>query len=433
MHAYCYELACRMIAEFAQLFVYVIVAILISWPMTLGGLAAGGLSMAVVSKFMGMARTAGERQTNLLNQVAARLVDSLAGIKPLKAMACEERVGPLLESEIRGLKEARQKQVISLGAVRALIEPLFAVLLAAGAYLAFAVGHIQLEVLMVLIVLFWRGLLRMGAFQAHYQEMARYESAFWSLKRAIADARATEEPSGGQKQPVLSRSVALRDVTFLFGDKVILKDASLTVDSGSATALVGASGSGKTTIADLIVGLLRPESGEVWIDDAPLSEVNLRDWRRIIGYVPQDTSLFHDTLLANVTLEDPAITKKDAEDACRLAGVWEYIASLPQRLDTVVGERGGKLSGGQRQRVALARALVRKPSMLILDEVTVGLDPETEKEIVRTILQLKGKTTILIISHQDALVRAADFIYRLENQNIYREMAAPQSLSGLKP
>ena len=109
----------------------------------------------------------------------------------------------------------------------------------------------------------------------------------------------------------------------------------------------------------------------------------------MLGYTPQETVLFHDSVLANVTLEDP--THRDAVDkALRLAGAWEFVAALPQGVDTVVGERGGKLSGGQRQRIALARALVRKPGMLILDEVTAGLDPETEAEIVRTVQGTEG-------------------------------------------
>ncbi len=420
--SYCYELACRMIAETAQLTVYVGVALLISWQMTLGGLLAGGLSALALSGFMGMARRAGERQTKLLNSVAARLVDGLSGIKPLKAMACEDRVGPLLESEIRELNNAKQKQVVSIGAVRALVEPLFVVLLAASAYLAFAIAHVQLEILIVLIILFWRALLRGGALQSHYQELARYESAFRSLEHAIQEAHAAEETTTGTKIPSLHHEIAFHDVSFSYGDKILLKDASLTIPAGQVTAIIGPSGIGKSTVADLIVGLLTPQLGDIRIDDISISEIDLRQWRKMLGYTPQETILFHDSVLANITLADPALTRDDAEQALRLAGAWEFVTALPQGMDTTVGERGGKLSGGQRQRIALARALIRKPKMLILDEVTAGLDPETETQIVETIRKLKGHMTILVISHQIELVDAADITYQMQNQQAHESI-----------
>jgi len=424
--SYCYELVCRMIAEMAQLAVYVGIALLVSWQMTLVGLLAGGLSALALSAFMGMARRAGESQTKLLNSVAARLVDGLSGIKPLKAMACEDRVGPLLESEIRELNKAKQKQVLSIGAVRALVEPLFVVLLAAGVYLAFVIAHVQLEILIVLIIIFWRALVRGGALQSHYQELARYESAFRSLEQAIGAAQAAEETTTGTRNPTLNHGITFRNVSFSYGAKVLLKTASFTIPAGRVAAIVGPSGVGKTTIADLIVGLLRPVSGDIRIDNIPITEIDLRQWRRMLGYTPQETILFHDSVLANVTLEDSALNRDDAEQALRLAGAWEFVSALPQGMDTVVGERGGKLSGGQRQRIALARALVRKPKMLILDEVTAGLDAETEAAIVATVRELKGRVTILVISHQSELVEAADVTYQLQNQQAHRSPASKE-------
>lgn len=416
--SYCYELVCRMISESAQLLVYLGVALLVSWQMTLGAFIAGGLSALALSKFMAIARRAGERQTRLLNSVSTRLVDSLGGIKPLKAMACEDRVGPLLESEIRDLNNAREKQVLSLGAVRALIEPLFVALLAAGTYVALAMKQLQLEIMLVLIVIFWRALLRGGALQAHYQELARYESAYQSLESAIREAQAAEEISTGTKTPSLRRGIIFEEVSFSYGEQILLNNASLEIPAGSITAVVGPSGVGKTTIADLIIGLVRPQSGDIRIDDVSLTEMDLRQWRRMLGYTPQETILFHDSVLANVTLEDPELNRDDAEKALRLAGAWEFVCNLPQGVDTIVGERGGKLSGGQRQRIALARALIRKPHMLILDEITAGLDPETEAAIVATIRELKGKVTVLVISHQAELVQAADAVYRLVDQRL---------------
>ena len=135
----------------------------------------------------------------------------------------------------------------------------------------------------------------------------------------------------------------------------------------------------------------------------------------MIGYVPQETFLFHDTVMANVTIGEPGISRAEAETALRRAGAWDFVAALPDGMDTVVGERGARLSGGQRQRIAIARALVRDPALLILDEATTALDPETEAGIVATVQRLTGKLTVLSISHQPAMQGAADIVYQLDN------------------
>jgi ATP-binding cassette subfamily C protein len=134
----------------------------------------------------------------------------------------------------------------------------------------------------------------------------------------------------------------------------------------------------------------------------------------MIGYVPQETILFHDSIYANVVLADSTLTPADAQAALSAAGAWDFVSKLPQGIRATVGEKGAKLSGGQRQRIAIARALARKPALLILDEVTSALDPGSEAEICATLMQLKGRMTIFAISHQLALVGAADHVYFLD-------------------
>jgi ATP-binding cassette, subfamily C, bacterial len=147
----------------------------------------------------------------------------------------------------------------------------------------------------------------------------------------------------------------------------------------------------------------------------PLTEIDPATWRRTIGYVPQEMLVFNDTIMRNVTLGDKSISREDVERALRLAGAWSFVEQKPDGLDQRMGERGGSLSGGQRQRIAIARALVWEPSLLILDEVTTALDPETERAICNTLRQLKGSTTILAISHQPAVREAADIAYAVQN------------------
>jgi ATP-binding cassette subfamily C protein len=245
--------------------------------------------------------------------------------------------------------------------------------------------------------------------------MRSYESAFWSLQAVIEEASRARETNPGGISPRLEKSVSLNNVNFGYGEALVLSNASLTVPAGSFTAIIGPSGAGKTTIADLIIGLLRPQHGEILIDNVPLEEVDLRQWRRMIGYVPQESFLLHETVLWNVTLGDPEVNEAEAEAALRAAGAWEFVAELPQQIHSSVAERGMALSGGQRQRIAIARALARRPKLLILDEVTNSLDPQTEAAICQTLQGLRGQLTILAISHQPAVVEAADRIYRIQN------------------
>src|SRR5262245_40591702 len=156
--------------------------------------------------------------------------------------------------------------------------------------------------------------------------MGSDESASWSLKAVSEDASRARETNLEGTSPRLENSVRLNNVSFGYGKIPVLFNASLTVPAGSFTAIMGTSGAGKTTIADLFIGLLRPQHGQILIDNVPLEQIDLRQWRRMIGYVPQEPFLLHDTVLWNVTLGDPEVNEADVEDALRAAGAWEFVA-----------------------------------------------------------------------------------------------------------
>ena len=273
--------------------------------------------------------------------------------------------------------------------------------------------------LLVLAVLFVRTMQKVKKVHDQYQIAATNQPAFAFLESTIAAAEGAEERDLGSATPRLASAISLRNVSFSYGRENLLENVSMTLPAGAFVAIVGSSGAGKTTVADLIIGLLRPQRGDVWIDDLPLGDIDATAWRRMIGYVPQETFLFHDTVMANVTLGEPGISRADVETALRRAEAWEFVAALPDGVDTVVGERGARLSGGQRQRIAIARALVRNPALLILDEATTALDPETEAGIVATVKRLTGRLTVLSISHQPAMQSAADFVYQLDDRNCH--------------
>jgi ATP-binding cassette subfamily C protein len=245
----------------------------------------------------------------------------------------------------------------------------------------------------------------------------------------IAEAGETPEANPGQRQATLEQACRIEDVSFSHGDHQVLDRISIDIPAGCVTVLMGPSGAGKTTIADIILGLYPPDQGRVTVDGVPLAEIDLRSWRRLVGYVPQDLVLFHDSIHANVTLGDQDISRADVREALQMAGAWEFIQALPERLDTGVGQGGAKLSGGQRQRIALARALVCRPKLLILDEVTSALDPVSERQICAHVRQLAGEVTVLAITHRPALLEIADRRYQIEGGHALEIAADPVPLT----
>jgi ATP-binding cassette subfamily C protein len=410
-----YYRGATMAALTIQVLVYTSVALLVSWQTTLTALAAGLILAYTLKRLIRKARRAGIRQTDMSKSLLRHLTDTLQSIKPLKAMGREHQADTVLEKKTTSLNKALQKQVLSKELLKAIQEPLLTIILAGGLYVVLVYWRFPLATTMVLAFLLARIVKQVSKVQQHYQELAILESAYWSLQNILEGAEKERESAPGTRIPSLNHAIRLGRISFAYGEHRVLQNTSLTFPVGLLTAIVGPSGVGKTTVADLITGLLRPQEGEVWIDDLPLQQVDIMKWRTMIGYVPQDTLLLHDSVLINVTLGDPELSEEDAEYALRAAGAWEFVTAMPQGMYSTVGERGDILSGGQRQRIAIARALVHKPKLLILDEPTSALDRDSEEAICETLQQLSGKYTILTISHRDTLVCAADRVYELQN------------------
>ncbi len=413
--ALAYLSGARGAAFLIEAMVYMIAALMVAWQATLVALGAIILVVLGFTHLVRISRRAGRRQTVLLKSLLERLTDTLLSVKSLKSMGLESRANSILAAETGQLRDALRRQVFSAAVLRALFEPIIVILIAVGLFVSVTHLNIPIAGVLVLIVLLVRVFGTLGKAQRHYQSMVTNESAYWSLMETIDDAnQAHEAPSSGYA-PVFSKEIQLDGIRFDFGKKQVLTDVRLALEVGSFTTVLGSSGSGKTTLVDIITGLLKPAQGQVLVDGLPLYQYNLHQWRGMIGYVPQETLLLHDSILQNVTLGDPKLTETDAEEALRTAGAWEFVCGLPGGLQTQVGERGGKLSGGQRQRLCIARALVRKPRLLILDEATSALDPANEAAVCATLAELRGKITILAISHQSGLAGIADRVLRLED------------------
>jgi ATP-binding cassette subfamily B protein len=198
----------------------------------------------------------------------------------------------------------------------------------------------------------------------------------------------------------------------------VLSDVSFTAASGKLTALVGPSGAGKTTITHLVPRLYDPVRGTVRIGGHDVRDLTLESLRSVVGVVPQDAHMLHDTIRVNLRYARPSATEKELIEACQAARIWTLISSLPDGLDTIAGDRGYRLSGGEKQRLALARLLLKAPSVVVLDEATAHLDSESEVAIQRALATALAGRTSLVIAHRLSTVRAADQILVVDGGQI---------------
>ena len=235
-------------------------------------------------------------------------------------------------------------------------------------------------------------------------------------------AAGVEEVEGERIFARLEFGVQLKDLDFAYlGREQTLTGLNISIRKGQMTALVGESGAGKSTVTDLVLGLVIPKRGQVLIDGVPLDDWKQNSFRERIGYVPQDPLLFDASIRDNLLWSFDQAKENDLWEALRLANAEGFVKELPQAIDTLVGDRGVRLSGGQRQRIALARALLRKPELLILDEATSSLDSESEQLIQQSIEQVALNTTILIVAHRLSTIYKADQVYVMRQGRVVEE------------
>ena len=219
------------------------------------------------------------------------------------------------------------------------------------------------------------------------------------------------------------RDIQIKELSYQYpnSEEKVLNAVNFTIKKGQSVALIGPSGAGKTTMADLLLGLLKPSEGNIFMDDMDIEQLG-GDWNRIIGYVPQTMYLIDDTIRRNIAFGEETEDDTKIWEALRIAQMEEFVKKLPQGLDTRVGELGVRFSGGQRQRLSIARALYRNPDILVLDEATAALDNETESEVMNAIEKLQGYKTLIIVAHRLSTVRNCDVIYEVKDKAITEKL-----------
>lgn len=398
--------------------VHLVVAVVLSPLLTALVVATGVVLAAVSAPLAQRAKARGREVSGAFRQLYGVVSDHLAGLKTVKAHAAEAPSVRVFDARSRGAADAVVDVAANQANVGLLLQVGSVALLSGIVWTALSLESVTPAGLLVLIYLFARLVPMLTGLQRSYQSLLSRLPALELVEEALnrfGDAR--EHPVGADIAP-LHDSITLRDVRFAYvPGRDALTGVDLVVPVGRTTAIVGASGGGKSTVADVLIGLLEPDLGEMLLDGRPLVPTQRTSWRQRVAYVAQDVFLFHDTIRANLLIADEAADEARLWEALDSASA-SFVRDLPDGLDTVVGDRGTKLSGGERQRLALARALLRDPELLVLDEATSSLDSLNEARVQEAIRGLHGRVTLVVIAHRLATVRDADVIHVMANGRI---------------
>lgn len=408
--------------------VYGAVSVVVSPAMTLFAVGLGVLVLIFLTPLRSRARRHGDAFVSARKRQFATVDEFLGAMKMVKAANAEAAYVARLGHEL----DALRIQILSYMRVSSLASLVFqsvtALSVALFVLVAFSVLKLSRELIVLLLLLFLRLGPRIMELQQDMQDLIVNLSSFGAMRSLESACKANEERAAAVERPQLQDAIRLEEVNFRYpqAERDALRAVTATIPAGRITALVAASGGGKSTLADLVLGLSEVERGQIHVDGVLLDDATRRSWRDQVAYVPQEVFLLNDTVAANLRLTAPAASEADLWLALAAARLDDVIRRSSLGLKTVIGDRGMRFSGGERQRLALARALLRRPQLLILDEATSALDWENQNAIASVIKQLKGRLTVLTIAHRPSMINFADWVIVLDEGRVVEtgELAA---------
>jgi len=358
-------------------------------------------------------------------ELSSRLTHNLGGIVTIKSQTAEAFEAKVLERESLAYSEANRRAIAVSSAfipvIRMAILAGFIATLLVGGWRALD-GLIEVGTYSVLVFLTQRLLWPLTTLA---QTVDQYQRAMASTARVLGLLEVPIRVEAGQRKflPKLGEGeIRVEGVSFSYGGRSSLfENLSLTFEKGKTTAIVGATGSGKSSLAKLLLRFYEPSRGKILLDGVPAEEFTLQSLRQAIGFVGQDVYLFDGTVRENIAFGRDGVSEEKVTWAAKAAEAEEFIRRLPHGYETIVGERGQKLSGGQRQRIALARAILNDPPILLLDEATSAVDNETERLIQKSLERLAVNRTMILIAHRLSTIRRADKIYVLKDGKVTEE------------
>lgn len=397
------------------------IALMMSVPVTVLVCVLGMGMLAVFKPLRQRSREYGNEMIRIGQEFYGELQNQLLSVKEVRAYGVEREHASLFEKINASFKDA-QMRYIGLSTVPGVVYSVAAALLIAAVYLVCTLGmQVETDRLVVLVYVFARLWPLFSGFQGRIQFLNSCIPAYEKLKKAIAEL----QPECGAAEEISVdfsewRETVFEDVSFAYHDleKNVLQNVNLKLRRGETLALLGRNGAGKTTAVNLLLGFLLPGTGEIRIDGRTLTQGTVSSWRRQAGYVPQDPLILNASVRENLTRFHPQATEDELIVALKNAMAWDFVARLPQGLDTPLGDRGIRLSGGERQRIVLARVLLGKPSLIVLDEATSALDYESEMAFRRIISSMSGDAAVILIAHRLSTVRMADRAVVLQNGSV---------------
>jgi ATP-binding cassette subfamily C protein len=434
--SYCVYQLLRLLTTFLFTIVQIGLALWLSVPLTVFVLL-GGIVLALYSRIsIRKSRELGQAAADFSQSYIAGMTDQLNGMKEIKSGMLEERHFGWFRTLCYRMEQNYVRFTKLQSASQYYYKIAAAILMALFVLLAYEVLRLPAEKLVFVVIIFSRLWPRFSQLQTSLEQMAQSLPAFSSLRNLqeeceVAIELEPDDLESSESSVRIEQGMECRNVYYRYDQShssYALHHIDLRIPANRMTAIVGKSGAGKSTLIDILIGLVRPERGEVLLDGKPLEPDRAFALRRAVGYVAQDPFLFHATLRENLEIAAPHASEEQMWETLRFSASDEFVRNLPQGLDTVVGDRGVRLSGGERQRIVLARAILRKPSVLILDEATSALDSENEAHIQRALDSLKGSMTIIVIAHRLSTIRHADQVIVLDKGTIvqsgeYRQLS----------
>ena len=402
--------------------IYMSLAAILSGLTTLGVVAGGAFLFLVTRPLIMRAYRVGAGISHENAELQVKLGEFVASAKLLKATATEDEALGVMSGIVKRLRKYTMSNAFDAQIVKGIFDFGAAAMVASILVISRSVLNIDAAVILVILAIFVRLIPKLTGLQQSLQSLSGSLPSIANLNdmARVIDAEVEASVPGPLPPAMASGPLALtlQGVAVNQGDVQVIADLSLTVAAGACIALVGRSGAGKSTLVDAMLGLVPITAGSIDVNSINLNELPLHGLRRRIGYMGQETMLYNTTIRGNILWSQPQHSDQVVMKAASLAAADAFIAQAPQGLDTMVGDRGGKLSGGERQRLGLTRALLGNPGLLILDEAASALDAETDAAVTRALESLKGKVTMIVISHRLSSVRIADYIYVMDKGKI---------------
>lgn len=420
------HLLLNLVSSLILVAVYLCFSLYLSLPLTLIALVCGLMLAGLLWPVNKRIHASGGIGLMASQEMHRALFENLASLKIIKSFAAEEQYLQRMDISNREM-ETQQIRMAKISGLTRFVNTVGAAVIFTVLFYS-AIKWLQLPVsnLLVILFIFSRLMPQISSIQGFLQSLIHQAPSYQDLLKRSDELKQWAEVNNDTVQaPSLKQKLVLKDLEFSYieSNEPILKGLSATILSNQTLAIVGPSGVGKSTLADLISGLLEPTSGQISVDGVEITNLNRLAWRRKVAYVTQDVFLFHESVRSNLTwVINPQqfgaseVTDEELWRVLELAAGDEFVKNLPNGLDTLIGDRGVKLSGGERQRLALARALLSKPEVLILDEATSALDRSNEIKIRDALVNLDGKLTIIIIAHNETTIEHVTQRLQLEPQ-----------------